>query len=178
MKTCNSWNEEDIPTSIHCLPTGHSTDSCSSSDEESYTDSDTAITNEEVIEAIKSAKLKYCVAKELASRAKTELHSIVNSLNATKSVLLLLSNSSYKESEEEKSSARRVDALLNAHGLQRVAMLKDGDCLFSAVAFQFKNRYSMEGIDSLLNQHLRLLGIEADKTDVQTIGQTLRELTV
>ena len=90
----------------------------------------------------------------------------------------MLSNSSYKESEEEKSSARRVDALLNAHGLQRVAMLKDGDCLFSAVAFQLKNRYSMEGIDSLLNQHLRLLGIEADKTDVQAIEQTLRELTV
>ena len=110
VKTCNSWNEEDILTRIHCLPTGHSTDSCSSSVEESYTDSDTAITNEEVIEAIKSAKLKYCVAKELASRAKTELHSIVNSLNASKSVLLLLSNSSYKESEEEKSLARRVDA--------------------------------------------------------------------
>ena len=106
VKTCNSWNEKDIPTSIHCLPTGHSTDSCSSSGEESYTDSDTAITNEEVIEAIKSAKLKYCVAKEIASRAKTELHSIVNSLNATKSVLLLLSNSSYKKSEEERSSAR------------------------------------------------------------------------
>ena len=84
VKTCNSWNEEDIPTSIHCLPTGHSTDSCSSSDEESYTDSDTAITNEEVIEAIKSAKLKYCVAKELASRTKTELHTIANSLNTTK----------------------------------------------------------------------------------------------
>ena len=63
MKTCNSWNEEDIPTSIHCLPNGHSTDSCSSSDKESNTDSDTAITNDEVIEAIKSAKLKYCVAK-------------------------------------------------------------------------------------------------------------------
>ena len=106
VKTCNSWNEEDIPTSIHCLPNGHSTDSCSSSYEESYTDSDTAITNEEVIEAIKS------VAKELASRAKPELHSIVhvNSLNATKSVLLLLSNSTYKESEEEKNSAHRVDA--------------------------------------------------------------------
>ena len=52
-------------------------------------------------------------------------------------------------------------------------MLKDGDCLFSAVAFQLKNRYSMEGIDSPLNQLLRLLGIEADKTDIQTIGQTL-----
>ena len=36
----------------------------------------------------------------------------------------------------------------------------------------------MEGIGSPLNQHLRLLGIEADKTDVRTIGQTLRELTV
>ena len=79
VKTCNSWNEEDIPTSNHCLPIGHSADSSSSSHEESYTDSDTAITNEEVIEAIKSAKWKYCVAKELDSRAKTELHSIANS---------------------------------------------------------------------------------------------------
>ena len=111
VKTCNSWNEEDIPTSIHCLPTAQSTDSCTSSYEESYTESDTA---------------KHCVAKELTSRAKTEMHSI-----ATKSVLLLLSNSSYKESEEEKSSTHRVDTLLNAHGLQRVAMLKDGDCLKS-----------------------------------------------
>ena len=110
--------------------------------------------------------------------AKTEMHSIVNSLSATKSVLLLLSNSSYKESGEEKSSAHRDDALLNAHGLQRVAMLKDGDCLFSAVAFQLKKRYSMESIDSPLNQHLRLLGIEADRTKIQTIGQTLRELIV
>ena len=57
-------------------------------------------------------------------------------------------------------------------------MLKDGDCLFSAVAFQLKKRYSMEGIHSPLNQHMRLLGIEADKTDIQTIGQTLRELIV
>ena len=56
VKTCNSWNEEDIPTSIHCLPTGHS----SSSDEESYADSVTAITNEEVIEAIKSAVKILC----------------------------------------------------------------------------------------------------------------------
>ena len=55
VKTCNSWSEEDIPTSIHCLPTGHSTDSCSLSDEESYTDSDTAITNEEVMEAVVSS---------------------------------------------------------------------------------------------------------------------------
>ena len=105
VKTCNSSNEKDIPTSVHCLPTGHSTDACSSSDDKWYTDSDTAITNEEVIEATKRAKLKYCFAKELASRAKTELHSIVNSLNATKSVLLLLSNSSYKESKKEKSLA-------------------------------------------------------------------------
>ena len=82
------------------------------------------------------------------------------------------------ESEEEKRSAHRVDALLNAHGLQRVAMLKDGDCLFSAVAFQLKNRYYREAVDSSLNQHLRLLGIEADKTDMQTMGQTPRELIV
>ena len=68
--------------------------------------------------------------------------------------------------------------MLNAHGLQQVAMLKDGDCLFSAVAFQLKKRYSMESIDSPLNQHLRLLGIEADRTKIQTIGQTLRELIV
>ena len=102
VKTCNSWNEEDIPTSIHCLPTAQSTDSCTSSYEESYTDSDTAITNEEVIEAIKSAKFKHCVAKELASRAKTEMHSIVNSLRATKSVLLLLSNSSCKKAKRKK----------------------------------------------------------------------------
>ena len=45
-------------------------------------------------------------------------------------------------------------------------MLKDGDCLLSVVASQFKNRYSMEGIDSPVNQHLRLLGIEADKAPV------------
>ena len=57
-------------------------------------------------------------------------------------------------------------------------MLKDGDCLFSAVAFQLKNRYYREAVDSPLNQHLRLLGIEADKTDMQTLGQTLRELIV
>ena len=57
-------------------------------------------------------------------------------------------------------------------------MFKDSDCLYSVVDFQLKNRYSMEGIDSPLNQHLRLLGIEADKTDIQTIGQTLRELAV
>ena len=68
--------------------------------------------------------------------------------------------------------------MLNAHGLQQVAMLKDGDCLFSAVAFQLNKQYSTEGIDSPLNQHMRLLGIEADKTDIQTIGQTLRELII
>ena len=79
---------------------------------------------------------------------------------------------------KRKSSAHRVVALLNAHGLQWVAMLRDNDCLFSAVAFQLKHRYYREGIDSPLNQHLCLLGIEADKTGIQTIGQTLRELIV
>ena len=47
-------------------------------------------------------------------------------------------------------------------------MLKDGDCLFSAVAFQLKKRYSIESRDLPLNQHLHLLGIDADKTDIQT----------
>jgi len=48
-----------------------------------------------VIEAVKSAKIKYFVAKELASRAKSEEKSTASSLNFMVSVLLLLSNSSF-----------------------------------------------------------------------------------
>jgi len=73
---------------------------------------------------------------------------------------------------------RRVDALLSGYGFQRVAMLKDGDCLFSAVAFQLQSRYPSEGKESLLNQHLHTLGIEPDQSNLQNISQRLRELTV
>ena len=67
------------------------TDPCSSSDED-----DQGTQDEEVIEAVKSAKLKYFVA---------EMKSTASSLNFMESVLLLLSNSSFAESDDETSSS-------------------------------------------------------------------------
>lgn len=72
VKICNFWNEEDILISIYCLLNGYSTDFCSSFDKESNIDSDIVIINDEVIEVIKSVKLKYCVVKELVFRVKIE----------------------------------------------------------------------------------------------------------
>ena len=51
----------------------NATDPCSSSDEECYSDGDKCIDSKEVKEAIKSANLKYYVAKHLASRSNTKL---------------------------------------------------------------------------------------------------------
>ena len=169
VKKSNPGSEDEFDT---CVIWPNDTDPCSSSD-----DDDTGIQNEEVIEAVKSTHLKYSVAKQLASRAKSDVHSTASSLNFMEIVLLLLSNSRYAESDDEPSS-RRVDALLSGYGFQRVAMLKDGDCLFSAVAFQLQSRYASEEKDSPLCQHLRILGIEADQSDLQIITQKLRELTV
>jgi len=57
-------------------------------------------------------------------------------------------------------------------------MPRDGDCLFSAVAFQLQSRNPREGKESPLHLHLRTLGIKADQSDFQTIARRLRELTV
>ena len=57
-------------------------------------------------------------------------------------------------------------------------MPRDGDCLFSAVAFQLQSRYPREGKESPLNLHLHTLEIEADQSDFQTTARRLRELTV
>ena len=169
MKRCNPGSEDEFET---CINWPNDTDQCSSSG-----DDDIGIQDEEVIEAVKSTTLKYSVAKQLASRAKSDVNSTASSLNFMESVLLLLSNSSYTESDDVTSS-RRVDALLSGYGFQRVAMVREGDCLFSAVTFQLQSRYTSEEIDSPLCQHLCSLGIEADSSDLQIITQKLRELTV
>lgn len=170
LKKCNVANEDDFETNVNWP---NDTDPCSSSDED-----DTGIQDQEVIEAVKSTQLKYSVTKQLASRAKCDVHSTASSLNFVESVLLLLSNARYTESDDETTSARRVDAMLSGYGFQRVAMPKDGDCLFSAVAFQLQSRYASEEKDSPLYQHLHTLGIKADQPDLQIIVQKLRALTV
>ena len=169
VKKCNPGSEDDVQVSVIWA---NDTDPCRSSDED-----DQGIQDEEVIEAVKSAKLKHSVAKELASRAKSEVKSTASSLHFMESVLLLLSNSSFAESDDETSSSR-VDALLSGYGFQRVEMPRDGDCLFSAVAFQLQSRYPREGKESPLNLHLHTLEIEADQSDLQTTARRLRELTV
>lgn len=169
VKKCNPGSEEDVQTSV-IWPNETDPGSLSDKDETSRDD-------KEVIKSVKRANLKYFVAKQLASRAKSQVKSTANSLNFMESVLLLLSNSNFTESDNEASSSR-IDALLSGYGLQRVAMLKDGDCLFSAVAFQLQSRYPSEGKESLLNQHLHTLGIEPDQSILQNISQRLRELTV
>ena len=169
VRKCNPGSEDEFDS---CVIWPNDTDPCSSSDED-----DTCIQNEEVIEAVKSTNLEYSVAKQLASRAKSDVYSTASSLNFMESNLLLLSNSRYAESDDETSSCR-VDALLSGYGFLRVAVLKDGVCLFSAVAFQLQSRYASEEKNSPLCQHLRMLGIEADQSDFQIITQKLRELTV
>ena len=149
------------------------TDPCSSSDED-----ENCIEDEEVIKAVQSTNSKYSVAKQLATRVKSDVHSTASSLNFMESILLFVSNSCYTDRGDETSSLR-VDALLSGYGFQRVAMLKDGNCLFSTVAFQLQNRYTSDEKNSPPCQHLRILGIEGDPSDLQIIiTQKLRELTV
>ena len=72
--------------------------------------------------------------------AKTGLLPAIRTLNMTKRALLLLSNSFFSKSCDKINAERQVDGLLSGYGLQRVFMAKDGNCLFSSIAFALQNQ--------------------------------------
>ena len=118
----------------------------------------------ETFDAVKKAQLKFCLASKLASMAKTGILPAVRALSMTKSVLLLLSNSAFAKNADEMNTQKRLDALLSGYGLQRVIMPKDGNCLFSSIAFSLQNMLNLQRnvIDSSLVVHLESIGMTCD----------------
>ena len=94
-------------------------------------------------------------------------------------MLLLLAHPSYGNGADDVDCTEdRIDALLSGYGFQRIAMPKDGDCLFSAVSFQLHDRFhSASDDDPPMLQHLASIGILPD-LDLPEILKVLRELTV
>ena len=147
------------------------------SNDDSDSDYGDDVRDSELIEVVKSARLKYSVAKRLACKAKAGVQSVTK--NMTKSLLLFLTNPSYGTScDDVHSTEDRLDALLHGYGFQRIAMAKDGDCLFSAVSFQLKNRLN-SGTDNdiPMKQHLKEMGIAAEQ-DLQKTVTILRQRIV
>ena len=97
----------------------------------------------------------------------------------TKIVLLLLSNSAFAKTADEMNTQKRLDALLSGYGLQRVFMPKDGNCLFSSIAFSLQNMFNLQSnvIDSSLVAHLESIGITSD-VSMERMIPILRKLTV
>lgn len=107
--------------------------------------------------------------------AKTGILPTVRTLSMTKGVLLLLSNSAFSENCD---TQRRLDALLHGYGLQMVFMPKDGNCLFSAIAFALQNLLNLQNeAASTLSEHLKSIGITSD-VNMEGMITTLRKLTV
>ena len=149
------------------------------SNDDSDSDYGDNVRDSELIEVVKSARLKYSVAKRLACKAKASVQSVTKNLYMTKSILLLLTNPSYGTScDDVHSTEDRLDALLHGYGFQRIAMATDGDCLFSAVSFQLKNRLN-SGTDNdiPMKQHLKEMGI-APEQDLQKTVTILRQRIV
>ena len=75
---------------------------------------------------------------------------------------------------DDETNSRGFEALLSVYVFQRVEMLKERDCFFSAVAFQLQSRYTSEEKDSRPCQYVHIVEIEADQSDLQNITQKVR----
>ena len=150
-----------------------------SSSDECLTDKEDSVIKTEAFDAVKNAQLKLCLASKLASMAKTGLLPAIRTLNMTKSVLLLLSNSFFSKSCDEINAERRVDGLLSSYGLKRVFMPKDGNCLFSSIVFALQNQLNFpeNEVNSSFLEHLESVGVTNDLSMLCMI-MTLRKLTV
>ena len=114
MVKMNSSVEESLPGSFSAAA---GVDDEGSSSDECLTDKEDSIVKTEAFDAVKNAQLKLCLASKLASMAKTGLLPAIRTLSMTKSVLSLLSNSSFSKSCDEMNAERRVDGLLSGYGL-------------------------------------------------------------
>ena len=70
-----------------------------------------------------------------------------------------------------------MDAVLKAHGLERVPVAKDGNCLFASVSFSLLQLLTTDGCSLELQQHLNPIGITGDRTLPELI-KLLRKLVV
>ena len=176
MVKMNSSVEESLPGNFSASAV---VDEEGSSSDECLTDKEDSVIKTEAFDAVKNAQLKLCLASKLASMAKTGLLPAIRTLNMTKSVLLLLSNSFFSKSCDEINAERRGDGLLSGYGLQRVFMPKDGNCLFSSIAFALQNQLNVpeNNLNSSFLEHLESVGVTKDLNMLCMI-RTLRKLTV
>ena len=176
MVKMNSSVEESLPGNFSASAV---VDDEFSSSDECLTDKEDSVIKTEAFDAVKNAQLKLCLASKLASMAKTGLLPAIRTLNMTKSVLLLLSNSFFSKSYDEINAERRVDGLLSGYGLKRVFMPKDGNCLFSSIAFALQNQLNFpeNEVNSSFLEHLESVGVTNDLSMLCMI-RTLRKLTV
>lgn len=123
---------------------------------------------------LKTVLLKIHVVGDLSSKTNSNPARLAKNVHFMRSALLLLSNSQFKPQEE---AGAKVDAILKAHGLQRLPVAKDGNCLFASVSF-----FLLQGMTNVdcgleLREHLNRIGIFGNKTLPEMIV-LLRKLVV
>lgn len=77
----------------------------------------------------------------------------------------------------EKECSQRLQHLAAAWGFSIVEIPKNGDCLFTAVAFQLQQLFSSIEEDSVIKSHLQQLGISSEESLAEITG-LLRNLVV
>ena len=110
--------------------------------------------------------LKMHLVLDLSKKMNSKPNNLAKDIHFMKSALLLLSNSQFK-----------VDAVLKTHGLERVPVAKDGNCLFASVSFSLLQLLTTDGCSLELQQHLNCIGITGNRTLPELI-KLLRKLAV
>ena len=147
-------------------------------DSESDTDSEVeSLPNQSISDMtsiLNTVFLKMHVVLDLSKKTNSNPNNLAKDIHFMKSALLLLSNSQFKSHE---NAGVKVDAVLKAHGLERVPVAKDGNCLFASVSFSLLQLLTTDGCSLELQQHLNSIGITGDRTLPELI-KLLRKLVV
>lgn len=113
--------------------------------------------------------LKMNVVLDLSKRTSSSPYNLAKDIHFMKSALLLLGNSKFNSHE--------LNAVLKAHGFERVPIAKDGNCLFASASLALTQLLNSDGCSVELRKHLCSIGICNDKSLPELI-ETLRKLVV
>ena len=150
------------------------------------TDSDDCNANEGDVESISTLSqivntviCKATIIYNLSGKTNTNPLSLGRSIHFTCMRTALSKLVTYGDYQQDVcSNSNKVDELLKAHGLQRLPVEKDGNCLFSSVFFYISQILATSdcGLNNLRG-HLNSIGISRDN-DAQEVIATLRKLVV
>ena len=118
--------------------------------------------------------LKIHVVLDLSKKMNRNPNDLEKDVHFMKSALLLLSNLQFKSHE---NAGVKVDAVLKAHGFERVPVGKDGSYLFASVSFSLLQLLTTDGCSLELQQHSNAINITVYRTLPQLI-KLLRKLLV